>query len=362
MSRSGKIAGLAIAGVFCAQIAGTAPAFAQRQIDEPNLSPMLFGPTKEEEREKIIQDQEEAEEAAILTAEQDRDANRLDEPKVRPLIFGPDPDEDEDYVGSRVTLGPKDDNRGFFSVLNFLVPDEANLSIGVGPVFEPDYFGSDDYEINPDPQVYVKFRNFVFLDDDGADFGIIGFSRFRLGPSIRLVGARKEKDNPALEGLGNVGMTFELGGFIGTTFLDRFAFKAKARHGIDTGHNGTIIDGYLTALLFRAGPVSLAASGQASWIDNRYADAYFSVTPDQSVSTGGRLEPYDVDAGFRDVGGSVNAYINIGKRWSLNPYATYHYIFDDYANSPIIRDYGSRHQLTVGFHVMREFTFGGTGQ
>lgn len=363
MRKHGARSGLAAAilAASAANLALSAPAFAQRQIDDPNLSPMLFGPTKEERRDKLRQDQREQEEAAILTAEQERDANELDDPKTRPLIFG-DGQTDEDLVGARITLGPKDQNRNFFGALNFLIPDETNLSIGVGPQYQPDYFGSDDYEFSADPQVYVKFRNFVFLDDDGADFGIIGFSRFRAGPSIKIRGRRDEDENPALEGLGDVDMTFELGGFVATTFLDRFAFKAKARHAIKSGHHGTVVDGYLTALLFRAGPVSLAAGGQATWVDDNFADTYFSISPEQSLNTGGRLPVYDVDSGFRDVGGSVNAYINIGDRWSLNPYATYQYVFRDYARSPIIADYGDRNQFTFGFHIMREFTFGGTGQ
>lgn len=335
------------------------PASAQRQIDDPALSPMLFGPTEKEKRDKIRQSEQEQEEALYLTAEQERDANALDDPKVRP-IFGTE-GEDNDRTRTRITLGDKDENRGFFGALTFLVPEETNLSIGVGPVYEPDYFGSNDYEFNADPQLYVKFRDFVFLDDDGADFGLIGFSRFRLGPTVRIKARRDQDDNPALAGLGDVGTTFEFGGFVATTFLDRFAFKAKARHGLKTGHRGTIVDGYITALIFRAGPVSVSTSGQASWIGNRYADAYFSISPEQAARTNGRLAPYNTDAGFRDVGGSVNAYINIRDRWSLNPYARYNYIFDDYAETPIIKDFGDRHQFAVGFHIMREFTFGGSG-
>ncbi len=351
---------VSIAALLAAGLASPGAAFAQRQIDDPNLSPMLFGPTKKEERDKILQDQKDQEEAALISVEQDRDANRLDDPRTRPLIFGDSPDGDS--VGGRITLGEEDDNRGFFGALNFLIPDETNLSLGVGPVLKPDYFGSDNYKVGIDPQVYVKFRNFVFLDDDGADFGLIGFSRFRLGPSFKIRGSRKEDVNPALEGLGDVPTTFEVGGFIATTFLDRFAVKAKARHGVTKGHHGTIVDGYLTALLFRAGPVSFATTGQATWIDNKFADTYFSVSPEQSLSSGGRLAIYDAGSGLRDVGGSVNAYINIGDHWSLNPYASYQYIFRDVARSPIIADYGDRNQFTVGFHIMREFAFGGTGQ
>ena len=171
----------ALAFILSGGLALTGPALAQRQIDDPNLSPMLFGPTNKEERDKLRQDQRDQEEAALISAEQDRDANTLDDPKVRPLIFG-DSYDDNDPVAGRVTLGEKDNNRGFFGALNFLIPEETNLSLGVGPIYKPDYFGSDDYEFNADPQVYVKFRNFVFLDDDGADFGIIGFSRFRRRP------------------------------------------------------------------------------------------------------------------------------------------------------------------------------------
>ena len=283
----------------------------------------------------------------------------MDDPKLQP-IFGPPAaaEEEEDLIGGRITLGEEDNNRRVFGALTFLVPETTNLSLGVGPQYRPDYFGSDDYEFIADPQVYLKFKNFVFLDDDGADFALFGFSSFRLGPSIRIKGRRKESDNPALMGLGDVGTTFEFGGFIATTFLDRFSFKAKARHGLKTGHRGTIVDGNLTALLFRAGPISLSTSAQASWVNDRYADAYFSVTPAQSAASGGALSVYDAGPGFLNIGASVNGYINIRDRWSLNPYASYDFVFDEFAATPIIDQFGSRRQFRVGFHLMREFTFG----
>ena len=339
-----------------------APAFAQNQIDDPQLSPMLFGETEKERREKIRQTAADQEEAIRVSREQQRDAEQIDDPDTRPLLFGPPRGEDEDFEEDdawRITLGEEDAAAGFFGVLTFLTPDATNLSVGVGPEYEPDYFGSDDYEFTADPQVFVKFRNFLFLDDDGASFGVLGFSNFRFGPTLRIRGRRDQDDNPALFGLGDVGTTFEFGGFAATTFLDRFAVNAKVRHGLKTGHRGTVVDGNMTALLFRSGPVSFSTSAQATWIGDRFADAYFTVTPEQSARSGGVLEVFDADSGFRNVGASVNAYINIGDRWSVNPYATYDYIFDDYAETPIIRDFGDRNQWRVGFHIMREFTFGG---
>ena len=287
----------------------TLPAQAQQSIDEPYLDP-IFG-TK------------------------------------RPKPAPPEVTNDDEFDG-KVTRAT-----GLVGFFSFLAPDTTDLSIGVGPVYEPDYFGSNDYEFDVDPQVYVKLNNFVFLDDDGADFALLGFSGFSFGPSLRIVGDRREEDNPALQGLDEIGHTFELGAFAATTFADRFLVRLKARKGIQTGHRGLIVDGTATALLFRWGRISTSVSGQASWIDDTYADAYFSVTPAESVTSG--LPVYDAGSGIRDFGGSFNAYINIGKRWSLNPYVSYRYILDEYADTPIIDDFGERNQYKVGFHIMRQF-------
>lgn len=332
----------------------------QNKTDEPALSPMLFGETQKDRRDKISQEQERDAEALAVSLEQERDRQYIDEPRLDPLLFGREYDDPEtDPTGTRVVAPDDRDRRGFFSGLNVLVPEETNLSLGVGPVFEPDYFGSNDYEWNADPQVYIKLRNFLFLDDDGADIALFGFSRFRVGPSIKIRGRREENDNPALNGLGNVGTTFEFGGFVATTFLDRFSAKVRARHGLKTGHRGTVIDGNLTTLIFRTDAVSLATAGQIRWVGERYADAYFTVTPEQSVASNGLLPAYQASRGFESFGGSVTAYINIRDRWSLNPYAEYRYIFDDFAATPIIDQFGDRHQVRIGFHLMREFTFGG---
>jgi MipA family protein len=303
------------AAAFAVALVTGSPVFAQADIDEPRLDP-IFGertPERERERERIRNDDE------------------FDNEKGwRPL-------------------------RDFIGVLTFLTPETTDLSIGLGPAYVPDYFGSNDYEFRPDPEVYVKFRNFVFLDNDGADFALFGFSGFSFGPSIRVVGDRDEEDNPALVGLGDIDHTFEVGGFAATKFVDRFLVRAKVRKGVVGGHNGLIVDATGTALLFRVGRLSTSISAQAAWIGDRYADTYFSLTPAQALASG--LNEFDADRGLRDVGGSFNAYVNIGKRWSLNPYVSYRYIFDGIADTPIIDDFGDRNQYTVGFHLMRQFEF-----
>jgi outer membrane protein len=302
--------------------------------------------------------------AVISAAPAAAQDNRTDEPRqIKPLFGGSEEKADQPPA----TESPRTDDefggdkrwqpaRGLFGLMTFLVPETTNLSIGVGPQYRPDYFGSNDYEIVADPIAFARFRNITFLDDNGADFALIGFSNFRFGPTLRVAGRRDADDNPALRGLGDVGTTLEFGGFAGATFVDRYSVLFKVRQGIATGHRGLIVDANATALLFRYGPVSTSVSAHTAWIGNDFADAYFSVTPAQSAASG--LPVYDAKAGFRDMGGSFNAYINVAERWSINPYVSYRYIFDGIADTPIISQLGDRSQFTVGFHVMREFRFG----
>ncbi len=296
--------------------------------------------------------------AAPAAADGAPPARQIDEPRLDPIFGEPRPKIDDEP--ERITNDDEFDYdkkwrplRDFVGVLTFLAPSNTDLSVGIGPEYRPDYFGSDDFRWVADPEVYVKFRNFVFLDNDGADLAIVGFSGFSFGPSIRVVGNRQESDNIALTGLGDIDRTLEVGGFAATKFLDSLLFRFKVRKGVLGGHDGLIVDAAGTALLFRYGRVSTSVSANASWVGNRYADTFFSITPEQSLASG--LPVYDAGRGMRDIGGSFNAYINIGKRWSLNPYVTYSYIFDEYAQTPIIALHGDRNQYRAGFHLMREF-------
>jgi outer membrane scaffolding protein for murein synthesis (MipA/OmpV family) len=284
----------------------------------------------------------------------------IDEPRLDPIFGQPREEAPEEH--DHIQTDDEFDHdkgwhplRGFVGILTFMAPSNTDLSLGVGPAFAPDHFGSDDYKFRVDPEVYVKFRNFVFLDDDGGDVALFGFSGFAFGPSFRLVGDRDDDDNPALRGLGDVDHTFELGGFAATKFADSILFRTKIRKGIAGGHHGLIVDAAGSMLLMRYGRFSTGVSAKATWVGNRYADVYFSITPEQSLASG--LPVYDAPRGLRDVGGSLNGYINIRKRWSMNPYVSYSYIFDDFAKTPFIDFYGDRNQFVAGFHLMREFEF-----
>ncbi|MHA7873758.1 MAG: hypothetical protein ACX939_15515, partial [Hyphococcus sp.] len=94
----GIVHALLAGGILSGTCFGTA--LAQRQIDDPRLSPMLFGETEKERRDKVRQEEDEQQEAERISQEQQRDAEQIDDPKMSPLLFGPgrDDDEEEDLV------------------------------------------------------------------------------------------------------------------------------------------------------------------------------------------------------------------------------------------------------------------------
>lgn len=241
---------------------------------------------------------------------------------------------------------------GFTALAEVLVPERTQLLFGVGPQFQPDYFGSNNYEVRADPQVYIRVNNLIFSPETGAEFGVFGVNNIRFGPTLKIVGNRNTNDNPSLAGLDPVGRTVELGGFGAMDIRDRYTIKIRYRHALAMGHRGARINGEASMLLYQRGRISTSLSATTTWMGNNFADAYFSVSEAEAARS--VFPAFHAESGFRDLGGSLNGFIRLGERWALHPYAFYSYVLPSAADSPIVSQTGSRHQYTVGLHFMRE--------
>jgi len=91
-----------------------------------------------------------------------------------------------------------------------------------------------------------------------------------------------------------------------------------------------------------------------TWADHRYHDAYFSVAPADSAPSG--LPAYDAGAGIQAVGVTAGLVTQLTRRWGIYSYAKYDRLAGDAADSPIVRRYGSRDQLSGG--IALSYTFG----
>ncbi len=240
-------------------------------------------------------------------------------------------------------------------LMDILWPGDLHLTIGGGPRYAPDYFGSDDYEWAFREVYSLRFKDKVTVDNEGISLGLFELSDFTIGPTANITGGRKDEKNTALNGLGDVGVTFELGVFAKAKFNDRYAVRFRYRHAIQTGHRGGIFDGQASARIYKRGALSAGVSVRGTWVDKDYAKAFFGVSPEQAARSG--IPEFSAGRTARDVRGSLVLRWGFAENWALNGYAKYNRLLGDAADTPIVSDFGSRNQFAVGAFASYTFTF-----
>ena len=113
-----------------------------------------------------------------------------------------------------------------------------------------------------------------------------------------------------------------------------------------TGHKGWI--GMAGAdFVMREGDDWLFSIGpRLTWSDDRYQEAWFGVTPDAALTSG--LPAYDPGGGVQAYGAAASFLTQLGPRWGIYTYAKYDRLTGDAADSPIVRQLGSRDQFSGG--------------
>ena len=188
--------------------------------------------------------------------------------------------------------------------------------------------------------------------DDGFGVPVLEADGLRMGPVANFVFRRGNRDG--LFGLRQVGLTHEVGGFAEYFAFDHFRARAELRQGVD-GHEGFVAslgaDFYGESNSFR---VSLGPRLNIG--DNRYANAYFSVTPVEAILNG-RLEPYQATGGFTSAGGVATVRYDFTPNLNATVYTGLQRLTGSVGGSPIPNMVGSRDQFTAGVSVSRSFEF-----
>ena len=186
--------------------------------------------------------------------------------------------------------------------------------------------------------------------DDGFGVPVFEADGLRMGPVANFVFRRGNRDG--LFGLHHVGLTHEVGGFAEYFAFDHFRARAELRQAVD-GHEGFVAslgaDFYAESNSFR---VSLGP--RLNLGDNRYANAYFSVTPVEAILNG-RLEPYQASGGFTSAGGVATVRYDFTPNLNATVYTGLQRLTGSVGGSPIPNMVGSRDQFTAGVSVSRSF-------
>jgi MipA family protein len=228
--------------------------------------------------------------------------------------------------------------------------------VAAGPQLTPKYPGSDGHVVRPLVDI-SRARGDTPFEFEAADesfaIPLIQTDSFAFGPAANIEGSRRRKEVGA--NIDEVGTSVELGGFADLWLGQSFRAHAELRQGV-TGHKGLVSNIGVDAIA-RDGDKWLVSLGpRVSLADNKFKDAYFRVTPREAAATG--LAVYDPSGfGVYAVGASATAIYQFTDRWGVYGYAKYDRLIDDAGRSPIVRQLGSRDQLSGGLALT--FTFGG---
>lgn len=239
------------------------------------------------------------------------------------------------------------------------VANKDMVTVGVGAAIVPDYEGSDDYRIIPAGAVRGKVNGISFITRGTYLYVDVvpgsGKMTFDAGPiaGVRL-NTRRNIDDDVVKLLPRRKTAYEVGGFAGVSFhgvtnpYDSLAFRVDVLHDIGSAHQSTTFSPNLDFSTPVSRTTFVAATVGAEFVSNKFADYYYSLTPPDSLATGGVLPAFNASGGMKNwkLGLLVNQSISgsLLHGFSIFGAGQYSRLVGDFKRSPIVSDRGSASQ------------------
>lgn len=238
------------------------------------------------------------------------------------------------------------------------IEGEWSLTLGASGFVAPRYESGKDHIFRATPIISLgkagPAARFVSRND-AISLSLVDTGGFRAGVAGKLIFGRDGDDAAELQGLDPIRFGGELGGFAEVYPTDFLRMRAELRHGIRS-HDGIVAD--LSADLFHDVTPDVRVSGgpRATFASADYFDAYYGVTPAESVASGG-LSVYDPGGGLKSagIGGAVTWKATDTITASL--FGEYSRLMGPAADSSLTRERGSRNQLLLGVSTTYRFDF-----
>ena len=232
--------------------------------------------------------------------------------------------------------------------------DDLRIRVGLGGQVRPKFVGADSSEVAPlfDLDIARGSNEFAFEAPDYS-FGlpVVSTGGFSFGPAANIASSRKESDVGAP--VGKVKTTIEAGAFANYELSKSFYLHAEVLKGLG-GHKGVV--GTVGAdYVWRDGDKYVFSVGpRVLFSDSRYQRANFGVGPTAALDSG--LPQYRPSGGIHGIAAASGVSYQFNDRFGLFGYGRYERLVGDAAHSPIIREFGSRNQLSGGLGLNYTFT------
>jgi outer membrane protein len=203
-------------------------------------------------------------------------------------------------------------------ILLLVIPgaQAADVSVGGGIGFAPDYEGSDYYEAVPVPYFDVNYNHGMFVKLLGLNLraNLIPEKTWNLGPVYNYRAEHR------VDRMRDVSDAHEVGAFGGFTINNWFV-SLEFLTDLGEAHGGwySKLKGGYNWIISTSWALSIGAS--TTYADDDYMQTYFGVTAADAARSG--LNQYEADSGIKDVGIDLGLNWMITQNWSAKGLASY---------------------------------------
>jgi outer membrane scaffolding protein for murein synthesis (MipA/OmpV family) len=248
--------------------------------------------------------------------------------------------------------------------------DETWATIGLGAGLVPSYAGSDDYIAFPLPLIIGRVGGVgIRPNGPGLTFDLLSpkpnfgprKTRLAFGPAFRLRNDRNAQiEDGVVEAAGKLEVALEAGLNAAISFpgvfkpLDSLTLGAQVRWDVLGAHEGMVIEPQVNYATPLGKAFLLQVQAGMEFVDDSFADYYFSVSPPQRAASG--LPAFTAEGGLNRIGTlAILSYDLSGNAldggWSLYGISGYSRLLGDAADTPYTSLRGSPNQFIAGLGV-----------
>ena len=220
------------------------------------------------------------------------------------------------------------------------------VTLGGGIASTPRYEGANRNRLRAVPLIEIDNGHFFAGVARGIGYNFSDDKNLQYGVRVTLAPYRRQNADVHLNGMGDLGMTGEVGGFMNARFSPWFVNSSLA-----ASSRGTRLElggGYELVL---SADDKIRAGVDVHWANNKYMQSYFGVTATQAAASGGVLTSYNASSGIKDYAVKVNWLHSYSKEWFSNAGVTLKQLSGSAQNSPLTLSRSANSvNFVVGYH------------
>ncbi len=232
--------------------------------------------------------------------------------------------------------------------------EEVNARIGVGMGWMPDYDGSNNYRFRILPLIDVRYKEVWRLNGSQFTYSAYKKGNFEAGPLLNLHFGRQESSNQALEGMGDISTTLDVGVFARYS-NNQMLISSDIRQALGAGQ-GTQIRLTAGHGIYQNGNFAMGAGIRGKWLSKKAMQTNFGVTEEQAANSTSGLQAFEANGGVSELSINVIGALRINDRARILGLVSLGRMLGSAADSPLSGGrYGSATQFVSGTALQFKF-------